>query len=664
MASKKPWEMWLQELKEFVGANSRLPVSDRGSSTSDHERSISYWLARQREGYKGNSMPKERQELLSEVPGMQERFQKWDGTEDAARYPDPGELAADSGLSAEVLAVLPPDAPQGHESYRKIVYREGQGIAVFQYAGSEGKINFQTTVAACGSVYAALRIARACYLRFDNNETKPEILEFRAACYSRLQEVNGTGGKPVKQKNTATAGATDAKVSKKRKATTDTTPKIQEASGDLMASPSPQASASEAQCEVTGQQSPPSADQVLGDAPQGHVAWEKVTFDEAANMCLIRHQENGVKLKLDISPKQVGDMETAMRIGRLCFAEFHEGRKNPKEVLKYRNELCKLVKHAKPVRQDEDRDKKTKRARKDKKTSALQATPEHGGAGRLIGAIRFDGRAAGKKNSSMLGTYTVVPGGFGGYLAYQRWSEDGQPPHFMFYAPEKKRWKVSNTLGDTKGGFAYVKTPDGTKPPSDLPHGATWLVFEGKEKGYVEDAFLTCVPLHPAVPAEKAAEPTSVATAAPGDGHADESAGTAAAAEPMEGVAGQKASTRSGLDAAEIVEDGSDDASSSESSSSASEDDQGSEDGSASEAGKDAAEIEEPKRAASVTPTSKVASPPAESDISKVSGTPDHPVIRPCAKMLVRIGLRCACHFTYVRNCPGGTGQLNRLNSQ
>jgi len=651
--SSKPLEVWAQELKEFVTANNRFPAAVDKGTASDHERSLHYWLARIRENYHKKMIPEEHQVLLVEVPGMQERFDRWDGKEDPSKFPDPEEIAAESGLSAEVIAALPPDAPKGHESYKKVIFRETQGIAVFQYAGSDGRINFQTTVAACGSIYAAQRIARSCYLRFENNETKPEILEFRASCYSRLQELIGVS-RPAKQKASTTAGATDAKAAKKRKTTADSAAKIPETSGDiLMASPSPQASASEAQSEVTLQPSPLPESQVIGDAPEGHLAWEKVSFDESANMCFIRHQENGVRLRLEVSPKNVGDKETAMRIGRLCFVEFNEGRKNPKETLKYRNELYQLAKYGKPavaaqdkLHKEEKKSKRAKRAPKDDQKRTPQPMPEQSGEGRFVGALRFEGRAAGKKNAWISGVYMILPGGFDGHLAYQRWSGEDQPegqPLLMFYASEKKRWKVSNTLGDTKGGFAYLKTRDGTKPPSELPSGARWMVFEGKENGYVEDADLTCVPKNPTAPAEKAADPESIAAAVSSDARTDESAGNTAHAEPT-------ASAPAGKTAVEDDggSDDDDDASSSDSSSSASEDDQDDADADAStaEAGQDAAKLEEHKQAANGTATVPVT-------------VVRRPAIRACAKMLVRVGLRCACHFTNVRNCPGGRGQLN-----
>merc|ERR1712087_654160 len=90
---------------------------------------------------KGNLSEEENQSLLA-IPGMRDRLSRWD--KDALTSE---ELAAESGLSEAMLAALPPDAPDGHEAYKKVCWRQSQSIAVFQYKdGSGGKVNFQTTM--------------------------------------------------------------------------------------------------------------------------------------------------------------------------------------------------------------------------------------------------------------------------------------------------------------------------------------------------------------------------------------------------------------------------------------------------------------------------------------------------------------------------------------
>lgn len=55
----------------------------------------------------------------------------------------------------------------------------------FSYSNGPMKVAFQTTVRASGSRYAAERIARACYMKFEQGGTKGEVLQFRADSYTR-----------------------------------------------------------------------------------------------------------------------------------------------------------------------------------------------------------------------------------------------------------------------------------------------------------------------------------------------------------------------------------------------------------------------------------------------------------------------------------------------
>eukprot|EP00913_Durusdinium_trenchii_P012668 g11896.t1 len=54
------------------------------------------------------------------------------------------------------------------------------------------RIPFQTTINACGgSTRAALRIARACYVKLADGESKEEVKRFRDQCYARLNLKKG-----------------------------------------------------------------------------------------------------------------------------------------------------------------------------------------------------------------------------------------------------------------------------------------------------------------------------------------------------------------------------------------------------------------------------------------------------------------------------------------
>lgn len=249
-AAPRPFADWVRDLKDFAEKSGNVyPSVEREKASSDLERSLGFWLGRVREKFQKGALETEQKKLLvSKVPLMQERFDRWEGVNDEPA--DPVELAAESGLGRVVLKALPPDAPKGHESFQKVRWREQQGIAVFQYPDATGvKVNFQTTRnASCGSQYAASRIARACYLRFEQKQSKDTILEFRATCYSRMQEAvakEEERASSQKQKAGAAAGETSATPAKRRKvATADEdqgTPDVQTSEGTAPGSSTPAA---------------------------------------------------------------------------------------------------------------------------------------------------------------------------------------------------------------------------------------------------------------------------------------------------------------------------------------------------------------------------------------------------------------------------------------
>ncbi|CAK0817717.1 unnamed protein product [Prorocentrum cordatum] len=62
----------------------------------------------------------------------------------------------------------------------------------------------------------------------------------------------------------------------------------------------------------------------------------------------------------------------------------------------------------------------------------------------------------------------------------------------MFFSARKKRWKISDKLGDPKGGFAYLAAGAGGSRPSAA---AGWRVFDGKDEGCGLDGHVRCRPL-------------------------------------------------------------------------------------------------------------------------------------------------------------------------
>merc|ERR1719506_4117 len=100
----------------------------------------------------------------------------------------------------------------------------------------------------------------------------------------------------------------------------------------------------------------------------------------------------------------------------------------------------------------------------------------------------MEGRDSAKKNASVNGIYAPMAAGHDGLPAYEKVGEkNGEPAtRFLYYSAQKKRWKISDSVGDTKNGFAFVKLTVEKAPPVDLGN-ARWSVFDRKSEGYNED---------------------------------------------------------------------------------------------------------------------------------------------------------------------------------
>eukprot|EP00930_Biecheleria_cincta_P076093 TRINITY_DN632_c0_g1_i5.p1 TRINITY_DN632_c0_g1~~TRINITY_DN632_c0_g1_i5.p1 ORF type:complete len:662 (-),score=142.06 TRINITY_DN632_c0_g1_i5:78-2027(-) len=99
-----------------------------------------------------------------------------------------------SGLDAETLAVLPPDAPPGSEAFDKVkVAHDGAGNARACFRscpGEPGRMNFQVSqVTAANNLYAAFRITRACYAMFQEGLSKEIVADFKKECLAKLKSV-------------------------------------------------------------------------------------------------------------------------------------------------------------------------------------------------------------------------------------------------------------------------------------------------------------------------------------------------------------------------------------------------------------------------------------------------------------------------------------------
>ncbi|CAK0822705.1 unnamed protein product, partial [Prorocentrum cordatum] len=107
-------------------------------------------------------------------------------------------------------AVLPEDAPAGHEAWQKIKYNltHSSPYCFFKFESQR----FQTTLAACLTKEAMLRVARACYVKFSDGEPRERVLEFRDQIYAGIKELRpGRGGDapagPPKKRRRAAATA-------------------------------------------------------------------------------------------------------------------------------------------------------------------------------------------------------------------------------------------------------------------------------------------------------------------------------------------------------------------------------------------------------------------------------------------------------------------------
>jgi len=212
--------------------------------------------------------------------------------------------------------------------------------------------------------------------------------------------------------------------------------------------------------------------------------------------------------------------------------------------------------------------------------------------GRLEGSLLVEGRSSEKKNASINGLYARRAADHDGHGAYEKVGADAAVrPRFLYFWREKSRWKIDNKIPSEKSGFAYLKV-DGVATPAEAGPDCKWHVCDEKGEGYNKDPRVRCVEV------------------APGPGSGAPAAGSVAPSAQPDNSA-------------------SDDDTSSDEDRTSGDEESSSESGSGARAAPGAAAWTAPGRAAGVVPR------------------------RACAKMLVRSGLRCVCHFSVLRDCPG-----------
>jgi len=288
-----------------------------------------------------------------------------------------------------------------------------------------------------------------------------------------------------------------------------------------------------------------------------------------------------------------------------------------------------------------------------------------------------EGRDESKLNASINGTYRRVLGGdHAERPSFEKVGAEGKS-RFLLFSSKKAHWLISNVADDSRKGFAFLPTPAGSKAlPSELSD-VRWEVFDGKEEGYRQDPQVKCRALceNSKVPksARKSVEAQTLELdltkfmegarlvqytkaaldwcdkmgAASLDDVIDnaEELSEALKLKPLERKRLVKAgSSRAHADGDKNDGDKSHDEgndSSRESSASSS---------SSSSSGRapdhwDAA-------SSTMAPSSKIIDLESTPQSVLGSATPiDARRARVCAKMMVRSGLRCSCHFLHLRDC-------------
>ncbi|CAE8622626.1 unnamed protein product [Polarella glacialis] len=530
-------------------------------------------------------------------------------------------MASASEIPEAILAVLPEDAPLDHVSYKKVKVSKNTSRpphAAFKVRQPDGtSVPFQTTLSSLGSNgsdYALERIARACYVLLEAGSSKEDVNQFRADCYDKVKAVSGQGtaaaiAQPaplVKLERKPEAKKSEAKpdTEKSEKLTVKSEEKLAVKSEEKLEVKSD--SIPDGQAAAVGAEAKASALIDAPDAPEGHEAWQKLKLKGPGNYQFHFKKSKGERIPFQVTTKAANESnEEAQRIARLCYLKFEQG--DPKEVvLQYRDELYRKAcdgapPHASGYKRGQDTATAPAGSRKRARRVAVDAVDVADklvAEGRGDGALLIDGRKSDRKNSSINGVYALLPHQFGGSPAYEKFLA-GDAPRFLFFSEQKHRWKISTELEDDKGGCAFCKTQGGGKSPPVTMAGSTWKVYDGKGEGYVSDPAVRCLRL----------------------------------SDQAQGPAAVNGSSRKLADEASLSETDSD----SESSSSG---------GSKSSSSEGAPEDRDGGAMPAVT---QVLPRPRSQGLV-------------CAKMLVRSGLRCACHFSNVQGCPERLKALQELS--
>lgn len=430
-------------------------------------------------------------------------------------------------------AALPEDAPPGHEAHTQVKYENNRWPTAYFHM-NEKKQRFQATLGMTGSMENAMRVCRACFVKFRNGTSVDELKQIRQEYYERLKFFRGgeKGEKGDKagpdsakrlRKSNSEASNFSAFVAKDGAASPSST-QAQTPKGSKRKEPDAKESAEgearapkepeEASKDVKA--APPAAldeDHIMSLLPQdlSPVAAEhKVKFNSDTRLyqgfVWFEYKGGGSRERFQTTLlRSGGSRRAAEHIARLCIAKFEAGASRD-EVAQFRAEMYALcpeapeapksgnVAPAAAEKQKEKRPEKKQKGSADAKANKPGKAAVSGDVeeklraeGRLKGALRIEGRDEKRKNASINGVYALMKGGFEGKPAYEK--VDGGVARVLFYSARKSRWKIHESLNDSAGGFAFAKSKDGKARPGP---SLSWQVFEGKDSGYNEDSSVRC----------------------------------------------------------------------------------------------------------------------------------------------------------------------------
>eukprot|EP00931_Biecheleriopsis_adriatica_P097603 TRINITY_DN7141_c0_g1_i2.p1 TRINITY_DN7141_c0_g1~~TRINITY_DN7141_c0_g1_i2.p1 ORF type:complete len:529 (-),score=123.77 TRINITY_DN7141_c0_g1_i2:47-1633(-) len=518
------------------------------------------------------------------------------------------------------------DAPAGHAAWGIVLKRDGaNGTIGSVFPDADGKPRkFSVSTTKTGGEAEALRILRLCAVQLLDGVPRDDVERLRTSLIEKSAQASGAagyiskacarGGRPKKARE-------EDKDSKGDKTPAEAISTKETEEVDKAPAKATSTKKEEAKAEAGTPADRKAVD--IEDAPPSSAAHQKVRHEPSKRCCLFmfrREDGNNVRFQTTIGAAG-GSLEDAMRIARVCYYKFELGLSkamriaracyhkfelglSKAEVEQYRNELYQRIgggaKVPGFVSAGGISSKKRRRDSEGKKESSILNQLRQ--QGRLKGALRLQGRDSKKRNATVNGIYAPVAEGFEGTMAYERIGLEGDDTkRCLFFAKDKSRWKISED--------------GGKNPPSEAGSESKWTFFDGKEAGWTEDAAVRCTLV--------GGEDVAIAKKA----KAEES--TADKAKPKQ----------------EKVEDDSSDSESSGSGSGSESD--------ASDSGSDAGSKK------GVQPAVPLASPAPAASTESTGSAPQGPVQgsrRACAKMLVRAGLRCQCHFSYLWDCPAAGG--------